>query len=236
MYKLTKKGQMVAKLYIEELEAKRKEILDAKLDTDDETNLPTIQDIEADINFIGVDEEGDYYNGWGVTDNYNADAPIGLKLNIDFFDTEEKQKNKEALKRVISLEEIFPEGASSEQLTRFGWLLFSCDEDTKLYEKWQDVPLSVKRLDVEKNAWSMMISCHAYGGLRGFYEKYFSQYLNEFIDNEGDFETFRNCMKVQEKMLEKVNVIHGVGTDGEGCVYNSTDQKDGIVKLIVLPN
>ena len=34
-----------------------------------------------------LDEEGDYFNGWGVTDNYNSDYPIGLTLGIDFVES-----------------------------------------------------------------------------------------------------------------------------------------------------
>ena len=32
----------------------------------------------------GIDDEGDYFNNWGVTDNYVADYPIGLSINEDF--------------------------------------------------------------------------------------------------------------------------------------------------------
>lgn len=71
--------------FILECTAKRKEILDADLDTADETNLPTEEDIVSDLNYgIGVDEEGDYFNGWGVTDHYNSDLPLGLSINDDF--------------------------------------------------------------------------------------------------------------------------------------------------------
>ena len=82
-YVLTATGENVVINYIAELVAKRKEILDANKDTADDTVLPTIKDIEADINFFGVDEDGDYYNSWGVTDNYNADYPLTLTEGID---------------------------------------------------------------------------------------------------------------------------------------------------------
>ena len=87
MYKLTEHGIKECEKFIAECRAKRKEILDAKLDTADETDLPTIEDIESDINAFGVDEEGDYFNGWGVTNNYNSDYPIGLTLGIDFIES-----------------------------------------------------------------------------------------------------------------------------------------------------
>ena len=70
--------------FIKECEAKRKEILDAKLDTADDTNLPTIEDIEADIIELGVDDDGDYYNSWGVTDNYDSNNPLALTIVEDF--------------------------------------------------------------------------------------------------------------------------------------------------------
>ena len=35
-------------------------------------------------NGVGIDEEGDYFNSWGVTDNYVTDYPICLSINEDF--------------------------------------------------------------------------------------------------------------------------------------------------------
>ena len=83
-YKLNKRGKEEVEDYIRELEAKRKEILDAGKDTSEETSLPTSDDIEADITFTGIDDDGEYYNGWPVTDHYDADRPILLKINRDF--------------------------------------------------------------------------------------------------------------------------------------------------------
>lgn len=83
MYKLTEQGVKKCKIFIAECIAKRKEILDAKKDTADDTVIPTIDDIESDINDF-LDEDGDYYNCWGVTDNYSSDLPICLTLGIDF--------------------------------------------------------------------------------------------------------------------------------------------------------
>lgn len=31
-----------------------------------------------------MDENGDYYNSWGVTDNYNSDNPLCLSQGEDF--------------------------------------------------------------------------------------------------------------------------------------------------------
>ncbi len=82
-WKLTLEGKANANSYIRELEAKRKEILDARKDTAENTNIPTLEDIEGDVNFIGVDDEGEYYNGWAVTDNRDADYPLLLKVGRD---------------------------------------------------------------------------------------------------------------------------------------------------------
>ncbi len=86
MYKLTDRGKRVVSQYISELKAKRKEILDAGKDTADETNLPTVDDIISDIEWTGVDEDGSYLNGWGVTDNYDSDYALELKLGRDFIE------------------------------------------------------------------------------------------------------------------------------------------------------
>ena len=88
-FKLTKHGKRVVESYIRELEAKRKEILDAGKDTADETELPTAEDILSDVSFTGInwdDSDGPcYYNGWAVTDHYDSDLPILLKLGRDLF-------------------------------------------------------------------------------------------------------------------------------------------------------
>lgn len=69
------------KRFIEECAAKRKEILDAGKDTADDCNIPTMDDIVSDIIFEGVDEDGEYYNYWGVTDNYDSDVPFGCRIS-----------------------------------------------------------------------------------------------------------------------------------------------------------
>lgn len=82
-YSLTDKGLKRVESYISELKAKRKELLDAGKDTADDTELPTVEDIVADVEFIGLDSNNEYYNGWAVTDNHDADYPILLKLGRD---------------------------------------------------------------------------------------------------------------------------------------------------------
>lgn len=89
MYKLTKKGIKECERFIAECKAKRKEILDAGKDTAEDTNIPTIEDIESDINTFDVDEDGGYFDGWGVTDNYDSDRVLGLTLGIDFVEVNE---------------------------------------------------------------------------------------------------------------------------------------------------
>lgn len=85
MYKLTEYGKQEVKHFIRECEAKRKEILDAGLDTADDTNIPTEEDILSDLNCgVGLDEDMDYYNSWGVTDNYNSDNCCSLTYGEDF--------------------------------------------------------------------------------------------------------------------------------------------------------
>ena len=90
MLKLNENGIRKAEAYIKELEVKRKEILDAGKDTADDTNLPTVADIQADLNDWGFDVQGDYLNGWGVTDNYDADRPLSLTIVEDFYRTAER--------------------------------------------------------------------------------------------------------------------------------------------------
>lgn len=91
-YKLTSEGKKKAENYIAELKAKRKEILDANKDTIDETQqVVDIKGIEEDINFNGIDEDGEYINNWYVTDHYDTDYPIFLKLGIDFVEVNKEK-------------------------------------------------------------------------------------------------------------------------------------------------
>lgn len=84
-YVLTFHGKKEVEIFTKNCAAKRKEILDAGIDTADETNLPSEEDILSDLNHgVGIDEDGDYYNGWGVTDHYDSDIPISLHYGIDF--------------------------------------------------------------------------------------------------------------------------------------------------------
>lgn len=83
MYKLIEQGIKECERFIAECNAKRKEILDAGIDTADDTILPTLEGIESDIAEF-IDGDGDYYNCWGVTDNYSSDFPLCLTLGVHF--------------------------------------------------------------------------------------------------------------------------------------------------------
>lgn len=82
MITLTNNGRKEIAHFICEAKAKRKEILDARLDTATETELPTEEDILQDIEFFEAD--GEYWNSWGVTDNYNTDYPLCLTRGIHY--------------------------------------------------------------------------------------------------------------------------------------------------------
>lgn len=80
-YILTEKGKKEVAHFLRECEAFRKEILDAGKDTADDTYLPTEEGIIDDI-AEWIDEDGAYYDAWGVTDNY--DLTISLQEGEDF--------------------------------------------------------------------------------------------------------------------------------------------------------
>lgn len=88
-YVFTVSGYRTAKRFITECAAKRKEVLEAGIDTADETELPTTQDILDDVNEdVGLDEDNEYYNCWGVTDHYNS-CPLSLTVGKELFLTKD---------------------------------------------------------------------------------------------------------------------------------------------------
>lgn len=88
-YVFTVNGYRTVKRFIAECAAKRKEILDAGIDTADETELPTAQDILDDVNTgVGLDEENEYFDSWGITDHYNS-HPLSLFVGEDIILTDE---------------------------------------------------------------------------------------------------------------------------------------------------
>ncbi len=95
MYKLTETGKKKAEGYIRELQAKRKEILDAGKDKADETIIPDVEDIEADLGWwVGEDPEdpGLYYNNWGCTDNNEGDVCLELHEGEDFITVDKRKE------------------------------------------------------------------------------------------------------------------------------------------------
>lgn len=88
-YVFTINGYRTVKRFIAECAAKRKEVLDAGIDTADETELPTTQDILDDVNTgVGLDEENEYFDSWGITDHYNS-HPLSLFVGEDIILTDE---------------------------------------------------------------------------------------------------------------------------------------------------
>lgn len=88
-YTYTPKGRWKACHFIRVCEVKRKEILEAGIDTADETELPTAQDILDDVNTsVGLDEENEYFDSWGITDHYNS-HPLSLVVGEDIILTDE---------------------------------------------------------------------------------------------------------------------------------------------------
>lgn len=82
-YVFTVNGYRTAKRFIAECAAKRKEILDAGIDTADETELPTTQDILDDVNVgVGLYDENEYINSWGITDHFGS-QPLALIVGED---------------------------------------------------------------------------------------------------------------------------------------------------------
>lgn len=82
-YVFTVNGYRTVKRFIAECAAKRKEILEAGIDTADETELPTSQDILDDVNTsVGLDEENEYFDSWGITDHYSS-HPLSLVVGED---------------------------------------------------------------------------------------------------------------------------------------------------------
>lgn len=146
-------------------------------------------------------------------------------------------ETKKILRNSKSLTDIFPNGASSEQLTRFGWLIFGCN--TRLWKDYKHTPKAVKRLDVIHQAWSMMISFHVYNGLYNFFKQDnkhgYKSYYEEYISLGGDKETFMKDINTQHEYLKKLSIIKNIGEDYEGNVYNSVLKMDETVIGIKLP-
>ena len=90
-FKFTEAGKKKAEAYLAELNAKRKEILDAGLDTIEEADCAklTIDNLLEDAIDTGFDEDGEAYNGFFVTDNYDSDQPYCFRLGVDIVEVPE---------------------------------------------------------------------------------------------------------------------------------------------------
>ena len=82
-YELTEKGRKKVHDYLEELKLQRKIALDAGLDTAEDTNLPTEDEILEALLDFGFDEDGETFDSWGITDHYDSDGAIMLTRGLD---------------------------------------------------------------------------------------------------------------------------------------------------------
>ena len=84
--KLTESGRKKFEDFLIEAKTKRKEILDAGLDTANETQLPDENAIIADIEWFEEDYGNfkGYNNAWGITDNPKYDLSITLYRDKDY--------------------------------------------------------------------------------------------------------------------------------------------------------
>ena len=97
-FAFTENGLKNAQTFIRECNAKRKEVLDAQLDTAEDTSLPTEGDILCDLYDNFDSEDGFYVNGWGVTDSCDYDLPLSMEIGRDFvLLTEDKQIKKNSI-------------------------------------------------------------------------------------------------------------------------------------------
>ena len=89
MIRLTETGRDKAEKYIRSLKEEREKILLAHKDTADNTHIPTLKEIENDIE----ENEDDYGNGcieyceyWGATDHYDSEFSLSLTKGLDYSD------------------------------------------------------------------------------------------------------------------------------------------------------
>lgn len=93
-YELTPQGRKECERYLKELRAKRKKILDAGIDTVYETSIDyTPDELLEDVLQFGIDEYGDAWNSYGVTDHYTYEFPLNLRLGEDFKEVKKGAKH-----------------------------------------------------------------------------------------------------------------------------------------------
>lgn len=123
-YKFSEVGKEKAEQYLAELKAKRKEILDAGLDTVEESDCAnlTIDDLLCDAVDTGFGIDGEAVNGYYVTDHYDSDNPYCFVLGKDIVEVVDKLVTTphDFMWRVKNPEDYW---ASS---TGVGWLI-RCD-------------------------------------------------------------------------------------------------------------
>lgn len=100
-YTLTEIGHKHVNDFLKECSAKRKEILDAGIDTACQTSLPTKADILLELNDgENIGGSGEYDSDWAVTDNTAEDfayVKCRLTYGIDYFIREDTDTDKDTL-------------------------------------------------------------------------------------------------------------------------------------------
>ena len=88
MFILTNEGRLKTRTFLNECAAKRQEILDAKLDTNETVSESwTLADVELAVNQLANDsEQGVYEEKWNVTDSYESDTALRLVEGLDYVD------------------------------------------------------------------------------------------------------------------------------------------------------
>ncbi len=82
-FELTESGKKAIHNYLEEIKAKRKEILDTGKDTTDDIILPTEEEIFEGLMSFGFDEDGEVYDSFEITNNYEEDRVLSLTRGKD---------------------------------------------------------------------------------------------------------------------------------------------------------
>ena len=131
------------------------------------------------------------------------------------------------------MHEIFPNGCSSKQLDKLRQSWFEKYGNPFLGNgDWSEV----KELESMYWALSMLSSCFAYGGVKGFFnehgigyeETYYQHHLNNYLENGGTKEDYDKMLDIQCEHYKKCSVGYA-GTDFEGCSYNCIHEEDEVV-------
>lgn len=134
----------------------------------------------------------------------------------------------------LKLLDIFPKGASSEQLRKLRDSWFEKYGNPFLSgAEWPD---AVQVMDSMISALGMVSSCVAYGSFDNFYtehgcmyqESYYEHYLADYIKEGGIKEEFDKMLAIQKEHYRKAEVYCNVHTDFEGCSYNALKEPDEV--------